>query len=169
MDKLIDFDTDIAVKLTGVEDKDLLIFYVNSVIKRIEQILHYKLVKGQKEDMITGLDTNYIFLKERNIERVLNAYRGCYVIDGTLIGRKLIFDHVIPKNEFIRVSYVAGYDSIPEDLLFFICSTIKENLSNEEGLKSYGIRGINYTYLDKIEQSDNFLRGVRDLFGGVEI
>ena len=51
----------------------------------------------------------------------------------------------------------------------FICSTIKEELSNAEGLKSYGIRGINYTFLNKIEQSDNFIRGVKDLFGVVEI
>lgn len=58
---------------------------------------------------------------------------------------------------------------MPPELLFFICNTIKEGLSNAEGLKSYGIRGINYSFLDKIEQSNNFLRGIRDLFGGVEI
>lgn len=51
----------------------------------------------------------------------------------------------------------------------FVCSTIKESISNEEGLKSYGIRGISYSFLSKVEQSDNFIRGIRDLFGSVEI
>ena len=44
-----------------------------------------------------------------------------------------------------------------------------ENITNEDGLKSYAIRGISYTFLNKIEQSDNFVRGERDLFGVVEI
>jgi len=76
----------------------------------------------------------------------------------------------VPRNVlFYTIGIFAAIFALTENLLMFICSTIKEELSNAEGLKSYGIRGINYTFLNKIEQSDNFIRGVKDLFGVVEI
>lgn len=163
------YDIETAKTLTNIEDEALLDFYIQAVVGRIEKIIHYKLARGSKTELVNGLDTNYIFVKEKCIESISNAYRGCERLGCVLIGRKIIFDEVINKNEFIRVEYEGGYEEMPAELLFFICSTIKESLSNAEGLKSYGIRGINYSFLDKIEQSDNFVRGVRDLFGGVEI
>ena len=88
-----------------------------------------------------------------------------------LLSKHITNIKVISKAEgrWEKGKYIAGYEELTENLLMFICSTIKEELSNAEGLKSYGIRGINYTFLNKIEQSDNFIRGVKDLFGVVEI
>ena len=99
----------------------------------------------------------------------MNAKSGCKKLPFSFVNRKVIFDEIITTDSYVEIEYIAGYDELPENLLMFICSTIKEELSNAEGLKSYGIRGINYTFLNKIEQSDNFVRGVRDLFGVVEI
>ena len=165
----IKYDLEIAKILTNIEDEKLLNFYINAVIKKIEGILGYELLKGQITSLVSGLNKNYVFLPRKKIERVLNAKKECKKLPFSFVNRKVIFDEIITVDSYIEIEYIAGYEELPENLLMFICSTIKEELSNAEGLKSYGIRGINYTFLNKIEQSDNFIRGVRDLFGVVEI
>ena len=165
----IKYDLEIAKILTNIEDEKLLNFYINAVIKKIEGILGYELLKGQITSLVSGLNKNYVFLPRKKIERVLNAKSGCTKLPFSFVNRKVIFDEIITVDSYVEIEYIAGYEELPENLLMFICSTIKEELSNAEGLKSYGIRGINYTFLNKIEQSDNFIRGVKDLFGVVEI
>ena len=165
----IKYDLEIAKMLTNIEDEKLLNFYINATIKKIEVILGYELVKGQITSLVSGLNKKYVFLPRKKIERVLNAKSGCKNLPFSFVNRRVIFDEIITTDSYVEIEYIAGYDELPENLLMFICSTIKEELSNAEGLKSYGIRGINYTFLNKIEQSDNFVRGVRDLFGVVEI
>ena len=169
MDKELGYDLNIAKSLTGIEEEELLKFYINSVILKIERVIGYKLLKSKITSLVDGLNTNYVFLPEKEIERVLNVNMGCKMLPFSYINRKVIFDEIISKNSYIEIQYIAGYDEIPSDILLFICSTIKETITNEEGLKSYGIRGINYTFLNKIEQSDNFIRGIRELFGIVGI
>lgn len=169
MDKELGYDLNIAKSLTGIEDEDLLKFYINSVILKIERAIGYKLLKSKITSLVGGLNTNYVFLPEKEIEQVLNVNMGCKILPFSYINRKVIFDEIISKNSYVEIQYIAGYDEIPSDILLFICSIIKENITNEDGLKSYAIRGISYTFLNKIEQSDNFVRGVRDLFGVVEI
>ncbi|CAL7899675.1 hypothetical protein [Fusobacterium necrophorum] len=163
------YDIEVAKKLTGIEDEKLLDFYIQSVIKKIERQIGYELVRGQITSLVSGLDKNYVFLPRKKIEKVLNASSGCKILPFDFVNRKVIFDEIIPKNAYVEIEYIVGYETLPEDLLFFICSFINEAKSNEEGLKSYSIRGISYTFLSKIEQSDNFIRGVRDFFGIVEI
>lgn len=169
MDKELGYDLNIAKSLTGIEDEELLKFYINSVILKIERVIGYKLLKSKITSLVGGLNTNYVFLPEKEIEQVLNVNMGCKILPFSYINRKVIFDKIISKNSYVEIQYIAGYDEIPSDILLFICSIIKENITNEDGLKSYAIRGISYTFLNKIEQSDNFVRGVRDLFGVVEI
>ena len=163
------YNLSIAKTLTGIEDEELLKFYLDSVIEKIERILSYKLLKQQITRLISGLDRKYLFVPEKKIERVLNVKMGCKKLDFSYVNRKIIFDEVISKNSYVEIEYIAGYETLPNDILMFVCSTIKESISNEEGLKSYGIRGISYSFLSKVEQSDNFIRGIRDLFGSVEI
>lgn len=163
------YDIEVAKKLTGIEDEKLLDFYIQSVIKKIERQIGYELVRGQITSLVSGLDKNYVFLPRKKIEKVLNTSSGCKILPFDFVNRKVIFDEIIPKNAYVEIEYIAGYETLPEDLLFFICSFINEAKSNEEGLKSYSIRGISYTFLSKIEQSDNFIRGVRDFFGILEI
>lgn len=169
MDNTKFYNLKIAKTLTGIENEELLKFYLDSVIEKIERILGYKLIKQEITRLISGLDTKYLFVPEKKIERVLNAKMACKKLDFSFVNRKIIFDEIITKNSYVEIEYIAGYETLPNDILMFICDTIKENLSNEEGLKSYGIRGISYSFLSKIEQSDNFIRGIRDLFGSVEI
>lgn len=169
MEKENIFDLELAKSLTGIDDEKLLNFYLNSILEKIERVLGYKLLRGQITSLVSGLDTNYLFLAEKKIERVLNAHIGCRELSFSFVNRKVIFDEIISKNSYVEIEYIAGFEKLPNDVFLFMCSTVKENISNSEGLKSYGIRGINYTFLNKLEQSDNFRRGIKDLFGGVEI
>lgn len=168
-EKKIRYDIEIAKKLTGIEDEKLLDFYIQSIIKKIERQIGYELVREQITSLVNGLDKNYVFLPRKKIERVLNASSGCKILPFDFVNRKVIFDEIISKHAYVEIEYIAGYETLPEDLLLFICGLIHETKSNEEGLKSYSIRGISYSFLSKVEQSENFLRGIRDLFGMVEI
>lgn len=47
----------IAKSLTGIEDEKLLDFYVGAVIKRIERVLGYELIKGEITESLYGLNT----------------------------------------------------------------------------------------------------------------
>ena len=42
MDKELGYDLNIAKSLTGIEDEELLKFYINSVILKIERVIGYK-------------------------------------------------------------------------------------------------------------------------------
>lgn len=163
------YDVEIAKSLTGIEDEKLLDFYIQAIIKKIERQIGYELVREQITSLVNGLDKNYVFLPRKKIERVLNASSGCKILPFDFVNRKVIFDEIISKHAYVEIEYIAGYETLPEDLLLFICGLIHETKSNEEGLKSYSIRGISYSFLSKVEQSENFLRGIRDLFRMVEI
>ena len=60
-------------------------------------------------------------------------------------------------DSYVEIEYIAGYEELPENLLMFICSTIKEELSNAEGLKELWNKRNKLYFLNKIEQSDNFI------------
>ena len=66
----IKYDLEIAKILTNIEDEKLLNFYINAVIKKIEGILGYELLKGQITSLVSGLNKNYVFLPRKRIERV---------------------------------------------------------------------------------------------------
>ena len=91
MDKELGYDLNIAKSLTGIEDEELLKFYINSVILKIERVIGYKLLKAKITSLISGLNTNYVFLPEKKIEQVLNANRGCKMLPFSYINRKIIF------------------------------------------------------------------------------
>ena len=66
MDKELGYDLNIAKTLTGIEDEKLLNFYINAVIKKIEGILGYELLKGQITSLVSGLNkkTMYSYLEK---------------------------------------------------------------------------------------------------------
>ena len=73
----IKYDLEIAKILTNIEDEKLLNFYINAVIKKIEGILGYELLKGQITSLVSGLNKTMYSYLERKLKRVLNAKRGC--------------------------------------------------------------------------------------------
>lgn len=168
--KEMTYDRGLMKILTGIENKKLLDFYVKAIISKIENQIGYKLIKGEYKEIIEGLNQRYTYIKRNDFESISNVMDACEkeIIPFDYVERKIILDFILPVGSYIVITYIAGYESIPEFLLLFIAQMINETITNSEGLKSYSIKGISYTFLDKIEQSTNFINGVHNIFGGVE-
>lgn len=159
------YDMEMAKAVTGITDETILNFYIKGVICKIERVIGYDLVKSFLTEFVSGLGTNIIYLKKKPVENVSNAYIDNERINFKVNKHKLIFDFEIHQSEIVKVEYVAGYEELPFGIQNFIFSTIKEMISNEMSLKSFSLKDVSYTFLDKVQQSENFRRGITDLFG----
>lgn len=159
------YDKELAKKLTGIADEEILDFYIKSIISKIERIIGYELVKCEKTEFVQGVDTNVVYLNRKPVERVSKALWLNQELSFTLDKHRLILTAPLCQSEFLEVTYTAGYEKLPSDIQMFIFSTLKENLANENGLKSFSLKDVSYSYFDKVQQSENFRRGIIDLFG----
>lgn len=159
------YDKELAKKLTGITDDKLLEFYIEGIISRIERAIGYDLVKCEKTEFIQGVDTNVVYLERKPVERVSKALWLNQELSYRVEEHRLVLTAPLCQSEFLEVTYTAGYDVLPLDIQMFIFSTLKENLANESGLKSFSLKDVSYSYFDKVQQSENFRRGIIDLFG----
>ena len=159
------YDKEIAKELTGITNEQLLKIYVDGIISRIERIIGYELVKCEKTEFIQGVDTNVVYLERKPVERVSKALWLNQELSYRVEEHRLVLTAPLCQSEFLEVTYTAGYDVLPLDIQMFIFSTLKENLANESGLKSFSLKDVSYSYFDKVQQSENFRRGIIDLFG----
>lgn len=159
------YDKKIAKKILGIDDDEVLDFHVKGVISKIESMIGYKLLKRQITEFVGGVDTNVVYLKAKPVERVSNVLWLNNEVNYKQDKHRLILDAPLCHSDFLEVTYTAGYDELPYDIQMFIFSAIKELLANEAGLKSFSLKDVSYSYFDKVQQSDNFRRGVIDLFG----
>ena len=159
------YDIEMAKNITGITDDALIDFLVKGTISRIERIIGYELVKCEKTEFIQGVDTNVVYLNRKPVEQVSKALWLNEELSFRVDEHRLILTAPFCQSEFLEVTYIAGYDVLPLDIQMFIFSTLKENLANESGLKSFSLKDVSYSYFDKIQQSENFRRGIIDLFG----
>ena len=159
------YDIEMAKNITGITDDALIDFLVKGTISRIERIIGYELVKCEKTEFVQGVDTNVVYLKRKPVERVSKALWLNQELSYRVEEHRLILTALLCQSEFLEVTYTAGYDVLPLDIQMFIFSTLKENLANESGLKSFSLKDVSYSYFDKVQQSENFRRGIIDLFG----
>lgn len=159
------YDKEIAKELTGITDEQLLKVYVDGIISRIERIIGYELVKCEKTEFIQGVDTNVVYLNRKPVERISKALWRNQEVSYRQEKHRLILTAPLCQSEFLEVTYTAGYEYLPYDIQMFIFSSIKESIANESGLKSFSLKDVSYSYFDKVQQSENFRRGIIDLFG----
>ena len=159
------YDIEMAKNITGITDDALIDFLVKGTISRIERIIGYELAKCEKTEFIQGVDTNVVYLNRKPVEQVSKALWLNEELSFRVDEHRLILTAPFCQSEFLEVTYIAGYDVLPLDIQMFIFSTLKENLANESGLKSFSLKDVSYSYFDKIQQSENFRRGIIDLFG----
>ena len=159
------YDIEMAKNITGITDDALIDFLVKGTISRIERIIGYELAKCEKTEFIQGVDTNVVYLERKPVERVSKALWLNQELSYRVEEHRLILTAPLCQSEFLEVTYTAGYDVLPLDIQMFIFSTLKENLANESGLKSFSLKDVSYSYFDKVQQSENFRRGIIDLFG----
>lgn len=155
------YNKEIASKVLKIEDLELMEFYVEEVISRIENIIGYKLFRGERKAVLSGLDKNIVYLKEREIERVLNVFISNEEVYPKLINNKLEFNRIIKVEERVEINYVAGYEILPSYIQNFIFSTIKKEIANPTALTSYSIEGISYSF----DRNDTFEKDVFNFFG----
>lgn len=159
------YNKELAKQLTGISDGEILDFYIKGIISKIERVIGYKLVKGEITEFIQGVDTNVVYLNKKPVESVSNAKWLNQEVPFRLEKHRLILTAILCQSEFLEVTYTGGYDVLPLDIQSFIFSTLKENLANESGLKSFSLKDVSYSYFDKVQQSESFRRGIIDLFG----
>lgn len=159
------YDIEMAKNITGITDDALIDFLVKGTISRIERIIGYELVKCEKTEFIQGVDTNVVYLNRKPVEHISKALWRNQEVSYRQEKHRLILTAPLCQSEFLEVTYTAGYEYLPYDIQMFVFSSIKESIANESGLKSFSLKDVSYSYFDKVQQSENFRRGIIDLFG----
>nr|DAR18628.1 MAG TPA: PORTAL PROTEIN, 15 PROTEIN, HEAD PROTEIN, VIRAL INFECTION, TAILED.2A [Caudoviricetes sp.] len=159
------YDIEMAKNITGITDDALIDFLVKGTISRIERIIGYELAKCEKTEFIQGVDTNVVYLNRKPVEHISKALWRNQEVSYRQEKHRLILIAPLCQSEFLEVTYTAGYETLPFDIEMFIFSSIKESIANESGLKSFSLKDVSYSYFDKVQQSENFRRGIIDLFG----
>lgn len=160
------YNKEIAKSLTGIEEENLLDFYVQAVIKRIERVLGYELTKSEITEFLQGLNTNTLYLSKKPVERISKVIWGCEELPYRQENHQVIFDIEICQSETIKITYTGGYEELPYDVQMFIFSKVKEmqEMNETTGLKSYSVKDISYTYKDNKEFENKFNQDVLELF-----
>lgn len=159
------YDIEMAKNIIGITDDALIDFLVKGTISRIERIIGYELVKCEKTEFIQGVDTNVVYLNRKPVEHISKALWRNQEVSYRQEKHRLILTAPLCQSEFLEVTYTAGYEYLPYDIQIFVFSSIKESIANESGLKSFSLKDVSYSYFDKVQQSENFRRGIIDLFG----
>ena len=159
------YDIEMAKNITGITDDALIDFLVKGTISRIERIIGYELAKCEKTEFNQGVDTNVVYLNRKPVEHISKALWRNQEVSYRQEKHRLILIAPLCQSEFLEVTYTAGYETLPFDIEMFIFSSIKESIANESGLKSFSLKDVSYSYFDKVQQSENFRRGIIDLFG----
>lgn len=166
------YDLELAKKITGIEDEDILKFYIDGIILRISRILGYNIEKHDTLENITGINKNYVYVKDRPLNSITEVIycgnditRHCNKISD----RKVSLPMCLSSEDRVAVSYNAGFEELPKDIQMFIfgqVSIITTSMQNA-GLKAYSIEGISYSFVDAAVQESNFINQIKNMFGGI--
>lgn len=166
------YDLELAKQLTGITDESVLKFYIQAIIDQINSILGYNILKHDLTEIIVGIDKNYVYTTARPINSITEVKHfeaditdKCFIIPQRRIG----LPYVICNQHDVKVTYNAGYETLPTGIQAFIFSQVSQLVNDMEnqGLKSYSIETISYSFVEKQTQQAGFINQVRNLFGGV--
>lgn len=166
------YDLELAKKITGIEDEDILKFYIDGIILRINRILGYNIEKHDAFENIIGINKNYIYVKDRPLNSIseVKHYGNDITSQCSKISdRKIRLNSCLSSDDSITVSYNAGFEELPKDIQMFIfgqVSIITTSMQNS-GLKAYSIEGISYSFVDAAVQESNFINQIKNMFGGI--
>lgn len=164
----------LAKQLTGIDDENLLSFYVEAICRKIEKFIGYPLAKTQRVDYLNGVNSCNLWLQRKPVTMINSVKNGGSLIPDTDYELRdaeytpsLRFDYVIPKCEELEVDNEAGYDILPYDLqalLFDLINDFQSEMQNK-GLSSYKISDISYTYRSYLDNENKFFSKIIDSFG----
>lgn len=170
-------DTTFAQKITGIDDQEVLQFMIDAIIAKIEKIIGYSLSQQEKTEVITGLNTSYVWLKRKPVSNVASVV----LFDETLATDEyklknaentphlILEDSILCSEDEIEVTYTAGFADGQLDpdirlLIFNVINDFKSNLENGD-LKSYKFEGMSYKFTSYLAKQNNFYSQVLDVFG----
>lgn len=169
--KDLPYDLELAKTITGIEDEILLKFYIDAIIGKISKVLGYNILLSKNNHYLPGVCKEYTYVVARPLKEILQVKFNNNDITGRCeIGseRKILLDFDLCSDENIQVEYMAGYDKLPPEIQMFIfsqtASMTREAQTN--GLSSYSIESISYSFLNQITKSSDFINSVQGLFGG---
>ena len=164
------YNLELAKKITGITDEELLKFYIDAVLEKISSILGYNVVLSEYNHIINGVDKDYIYSLGRPLKEILqitkdnnNITNQCNIISDRKIGLGMHLCH----QEEVLANYKAGYETLPSSIQMFVFGQVKSMSSDLEftNLKSYSIETISYSFMNKIDNNTDFLIQVNNLFG----
>ncbi len=173
----------LASKMTGIEDLEVLQFYIDATIKKIERIIGYPLSQTTQNDYIRGVNTSYLWLNRKPVSGIVDLTIDKELIDPSDYElREAEFNPHIVLNEdkYIvcddckaKVNNTAGYTDfngllpLDPDIQALIFGTIKsfESYIDNGELKSYKIDTIAYEFTSWINNNQNFYNQIYDVFG----
>lgn len=166
------YDIEICKIITKIEDEGLLRFYVDSIISRINAILGYKITKHNTRENVSGVNKDYVYVKERPLNQILQVTKNNYDLTNEcnlLSERKIGLPFCLSSQDNIAIEYDAGYEELPQHIQMFIFCQINQIITSmsNAGLKSYSIEGISYSFIDTITQEQTFINQIKNMFGGV--
>ena len=166
------YDLELAKKITGIEDEDILKFYIDGIILRINAILGYNIEKHDKLENINGINKDYVYVNDRPLNSITEVkYYGNDITSHCLkvSNRKVSLPMCLSSEDDITMSYNAGYEELPANIQLFIfgqVSAIATAMQNA-GLKAYSIEGISYSFVDAATQEITFVNQIKNMFGGI--
>lgn len=166
------YDIDLAKKITREQDEVVLTFYLDSLINKIENILGYTLALSERTEVITGLNKTYVYVKVRPLKSILKCdFYGVDITDSVSISenKKIDIGFKICNKENLNIKYLAGFEILPSAIQMFLFSKVLEitNKKGFEGIESYKIKDIAYTFTSSKENEKKFEIEVKNLFGAI--
>lgn len=172
MNKL--YDIELAKKITREQDESVLIFYLDSLISKIEAILGYSLQLSERTEETTGLNKTYVYVKARPLKSVLECrFYGADITDSISIeeNKKINLGFQLCNKETVNLKYMAGFSELPKSIQMFLFSEVMEitNRADFQGIESYKIKDIAYTFTSKEDKEKTFENEIKNLFGAIWI
>ena len=166
------YDIEIGKIITKIEDEELLQFYVDSIISRINAILGYNITKHDTSENILGVNKDYVYVKERPLNQILQVSKNNYDLTlecNKLSERKIGLSFCLSAQDTIQVEYNAGYEELPKHIQLFIFNQVSQIITSmsNAGIKSYSIESISYSFIDANTQEQTFITQVNNIFGGI--
>lgn len=166
------YNLELAKKITGIDDEKLLNFYINALIGKISYILGYNIIKHDAKELVQGINSNMVYFKDRPINSlsVVRYYEqditpNCKIISD----RKIMLPFELCNQEEIYVEYSAGLEKLSEAIQMFLFSQVASmnTQMGNDGLKSYSIESISYSFVEAKTRETDFINQVKTLFGGI--
>lgn len=164
------YNLELAKKITGITDEELLKFYIDSIISKISSIVGYNIILSQNKHTLNGLNKTYVYSVARPLKSILqinydnnDITTECNIVND----RKIDINMILCSHDSVEATYTAGYEVFPTSIQNFLFQQVKTLVTELEyaGLKSYSIETISYSLSDKEKNNADFMNQISNLFG----